>query len=42
MNFQLKQRFNWSLFELEGMLPFERIVYVALLEEKLKEEAQTK
>ena len=32
------QHHNWSLFELENMMPWEREVYVALLIEHLEEE----
>jgi|TARA_B110000211_G_C13611920_1_gene349286 hypothetical protein len=32
------QYHNWSLFELENMMPWEREVYVGLLIEHLEEE----
>jgi hypothetical protein len=32
------QHHNWSLFELENMMPWEREVYVGLLIEHLEEE----
>jgi len=44
MNFNLMTHWNWSLTEIENMLPFEREIYVAMLikhvrEEKAKQEA---
>ena len=32
------QHYNYSLTELENMLPFEREIYVTLLERHIKEE----
>ena len=37
-NFALMQHHNYSLFDLENMMPWEREVYVTLLVEWLKEE----
>jgi hypothetical protein len=34
------QHHGWSLTELENMLPYERIIYVALLQNWIKEENQ--
>ena len=34
------QHHNWSLFELENMMPWEREVYVGLLIEHIKEEKE--
>lgn len=44
LNFSLMTHWNWSLTEIENMLPFEREIYVAMLlkhvkEEKAKQEA---
>jgi|TARA_R110000803_G_C11911849_1_gene313356 hypothetical protein len=36
----MMQHHNYSLSELENMMPFERDVYVALLVEHLKEEKE--
>jgi|TARA_A200000159_G_C7279345_1_gene320795 hypothetical protein len=36
----MMQHHNYSLTELENMMPFEREVYVALLVEHLKEEKE--
>jgi hypothetical protein len=38
MNFALKQYHQWSLTEIEDMIPFEREVYVAMLIQYLEEE----
>jgi hypothetical protein len=38
MNFALMQYHKYSLTELEGMIPFEREVYVYMLIEYLEEE----
>lgn len=35
-NFKMMHLYNYSLTELEEMLPFEREVYLILLEEQLK------
>jgi hypothetical protein len=40
MNFSLLQFHKYSLDEIEGMIPFEREVYVALLIQHLEEEKQ--
>jgi hypothetical protein len=40
MNFQLMKHHGWSLYDLEHMLPFERDIYVILLTQYLKDEAQ--
>jgi hypothetical protein len=40
MNFALMQYHKYSLAELEGMLPFERELYVAMLVQYLEEEKQ--
>jgi hypothetical protein len=40
MNFALKQYHQWSLTEIEDMIPFEREVYVAMLIQYLEEEKQ--
>ncbi len=40
MNFNLMTHWNWSLTEIENMLPFEREIYVALLLNHIKEEKQ--
>jgi hypothetical protein len=37
-NFQLMQHHNYSLADLENMLPYEREMYVSLLQNHLKEE----
>ena len=39
-NFTLFNNFNWSLHELENMMPWEKDVYISLLAEKLKEDAK--
>tara|TARA_Y100001949_G_C15743622_1_gene224758 strand:+ start:344 stop:514 length:171 start_codon:yes stop_codon:yes gene_type:complete len=39
-NFGLMQHHNYSLTELENMIPWEREVYVQLLANWLKEEAE--
>lgn len=39
-NFQLMQHHQYSLTELEEMLPWEREIYVGMLIEYLKEEAR--
>ena len=39
-NFLMMQHFNYSLTELEGMLPWEREVYLMLLNEHLEEKAR--
>jgi hypothetical protein len=39
-NFALMQFHKYSLTELEGMIPWERFIYVDLLKEYLKEQEQ--
>lgn len=36
----MMQHFNYSLTELEGMMPWEREVYLAMLNEHLQEKAR--
>tara|TARA_Y100001938_G_C8093270_1_gene436467 strand:- start:200 stop:376 length:177 start_codon:yes stop_codon:yes gene_type:complete len=36
-NFTLMQHFNYSLSDLEGMLPWEREIYLKLLESHIQE-----
>ncbi len=38
LNFDIMQYHKWSLTELENMIPWERDVYVMLLEKYVKEE----
>ena len=40
LNFSLIQHHNWSLNELENMLPWEREIYVGLLVNHLEEEKE--
>lgn len=40
MNFALRQYHGYSLTELDEMVPFERDIYMALLENHLEEEKQ--
>ena len=40
MNFALMQYHQYSLEELENMMPFEREIYVAMLVQYLEEEKQ--
>jgi len=42
MNFLLMYKHKFSLSELEDMLPWEREVYISLLENHLEEEKQRK
>jgi|LWDU01.1.fsa_nt_gi hypothetical protein len=37
-NFQLMQHHNYSLSDLNGMIPFERQIYISLLETHLEQE----
>ncbi len=37
-NFQLMQHHNYSLYDLENMMPYEREIYVKLLSDWLQEE----
>ena len=39
-NFQLMQHHKYSLTELEGMMPWEREIYIMLLLQHLKEEKE--
>ena len=39
-NFQLMQHHNYSLTDLNNMIPYEREIYVSLLENFLKEEKE--
>ena len=39
-NFALMQHHHWSLSELDNMMPWERYIYVDLLQEFLKDEEQ--
>lgn len=36
--FLMRQQHGWSLDELEGMIPWERQVYVTLYQQKMEEE----
>jgi|TARA_R100000479_G_scaffold97200_1_gene48128 hypothetical protein len=38
--FSMVQHHNWSLTEIENMLPWEKEIYVSLLIEYLKEEEE--
>jgi len=38
MNFEMMQRFQYSLEDLEYMIPWEREIYVGLLEQHIKDE----
>ena len=37
-NFAMIQHHNWSLTELDNMIPFERTIYVEMLQQWIKEE----
>jgi hypothetical protein len=37
-NFALVQHHKWSLTEIEGMIPWEREIYVTLLQQYIEEE----
>lgn len=39
-NFGLVQHHKWSLSDIEGMIPWERVMYMELLANFLKEEEQ--
>jgi hypothetical protein len=39
-NFALVQHHNWNLSDLDEMLPFERQIYIILLQNWIKEENQ--
>jgi len=36
--FNLKQQHNWSIDEIENMIPWEREIYVTLLKQYIEEE----
>jgi len=38
MNFSLMKQHNYSLTEIENMMPFEREIYITLLQEHMKKE----
>tara|TARA_B100001939_G_scaffold346680_1_gene366042 strand:- start:1077 stop:1214 length:138 start_codon:yes stop_codon:yes gene_type:complete len=40
MNFNLMTHWNWSLTEIENMLPWEREIYINLLINHLEDEKQ--
>ena len=40
LNFALMQHHKYSLTELENMIPWEREIYIGLLTNQLKEEAE--
>jgi hypothetical protein len=40
MNFNLITHWHWGLTEIEGMIPWEREIYITLLMNHLKEEKQ--
>jgi len=40
LNFALMQHHNYSLTELDNMIPFERDIYVTLLQNYLKEQEE--
>jgi hypothetical protein len=40
MNFALMQYHKYSLHDIEGMIPFEREVYVTMIKQYLEEEKQ--
>ena len=37
-NFAMIQHHQWSLSDIENMIPFERIIYIDMLQEWIKEE----
>tara|TARA_B100000287_G_C20182455_1_gene602748 strand:- start:58 stop:237 length:180 start_codon:yes stop_codon:yes gene_type:complete len=39
-NFAMVQHHKWSLSEIEGMLPWERDIYIDLLVQHIKEEEE--
>ena len=39
-NFALMHHHKWSLTELENMMPWERLVYIDMLQEQLKAETE--
>lgn len=38
LNFQLMQMYNYNLSDLENMIPWERKIYVGMLNDYIKEE----
>jgi hypothetical protein len=38
LNFALMQYHKWSLWEIEGLMPWERDIYVTLLQQHIEEE----
>ena len=40
MNFTLSSSNNFTLEEIDNMMPWERVLYIALLEKKLNEEEE--
>ena len=40
VNFAMMQNFNYTLVDVEGMLPWERRVYIDLLMQHLKDEKE--
>lgn len=40
VNFALLQNFQWSLTDVEGMMPWERRIYIELLMDHLKKEKE--
>ena len=40
MNFVLMEDHHYSLHEIENMIPFEREIFIALLQKKMKKRAQ--
>lgn len=41
-NFTLMQYYQWSLYDLENMFPFERSIYIALIRQHQIEQEQAK
>tara|TARA_Y100001938_G_C8024814_1_gene397403 strand:+ start:918 stop:1091 length:174 start_codon:yes stop_codon:yes gene_type:complete len=39
-NFTLAQHHDWSLTEIDALIPFEREIYINMLENFLKEQAE--
>ena len=40
ISFAMKQHHHWSLFEMEAMTPWERDIYINMLQAYLKEEKE--
>ena len=40
ISFAMKQHHHWSLFEMEAMTPWERDIYINMLQAHLKEEKE--